>query len=163
MSVQPLGPQLSDDMIAFIDNTCGDKSSTVKYDDIERYKFKILRILLSDTDILRTLNNKKLEEQIQDWNEPNGDIYRDVNIFSFLKIPDTQSEVVNFICFEVNDVELPYAMDSGIKKQIRFRTVSHEDDFRTDYGIHRQDLLAAIIKRKFDRTSEFGKIGTAHV
>ena len=86
----------------------------------------------------------------------NGDSYRDISIFNFLKIPDTQSKVKNYICFEVNDLEQPRYKDNLLIKNIIFRTVSHEDDYKTDWGIARQDLLAAIIQSEFDWTNIFG-------
>ena len=86
----------------------------------------------------------------------NGDTYRDVSIFNFLKIPEIQSTVKNYICFEVNDVEQPRYNKDLIIKNIIFRTVSHEDDYKTDWGIARHDLLAAIVQSEFDWTNAFG-------
>lgn len=128
-----------------------------KYDDIERYKYLIMKILTEDQDILNTLHNKDLEKNYTNDNGIiNGDAYRDVNIYSFLKIPDSQSTVKNFICFEVDDVEIPRYSEVLIKKNIIFRTISHDDDYQTDWGINRQDLLAMIIKSKFDWSNVFG-------
>lgn len=128
-----------------------------KYDDIERYKYLIMKILTEDQDILNTLHNKDLEKNhTNDNGIINGDAYRDVNIYSFLKIPDSQSTVKNFICFEVDDVEIPRYSEVLIKKNIIFRTISHDDDYQTDWGINRQDLLAMIIKSKFDWSNVFG-------
>lgn len=141
-------PVLSLEMQDLIDKTHGDGKSE-KYDDIERYKYLIMKILTEDQDIINTLHNKDLEGQ-------SGDAYRNVNIYSFLKIPDSQSVVKNFICFEVEDIEVPRYSEVLIKKNIVFRTISHEDDYKTDYGINRQDLLAAIIKSKFDWSNIFG-------
>ena len=50
-------------------------------------------------DLLRTLHNDELagaDEII------NGDAYRNICIFDFLKLPDNKSEVKNYICFEVD-------------------------------------------------------------
>lgn len=128
-----------------------------KYDDIERYKYLIMKILTEDQDILNTLHNKDLEKKYTNDNGIiNGDAYRDVNIYSFLKIPDSQSTVKNFICFEVDDVEIPRYSEVLIKKNIIFRTISHDDDYQTDWGVNRQDLLAMIIKSKFDWSNVFG-------
>ena len=149
-------PVLSSEMQDLIDKTHGDSKGD-KYDDIERYKYLIMKLLTEDQDILNTLHNKDLE--IKYRNEDgiiNGDAYRDVNIYSFLKIPDSQSVVKNFICFEVDDVEIPRYSEVLIEKNIIFRTISHEDDYKTDWGVNRQDLLAAIIKSKFDWSNVFG-------
>ena len=147
-------PKLSPLMQSIIEKSHRDSISD-DYDDTERYKYFIMKMLtLTDNqDILWTLNNKSLSEPDANGNL-NGDSYRDVNIFSYLKIPEVQGEVKNFICFEVDDISVPH--DSLIRKNITFRTVSHEDDCTTDWGIARQDLLAAIIKNEFDWTNVFG-------
>lgn len=144
-----LNPQLSDNMLNIIAKSHGDKESGVQYDGIEIYKHKIMQMLTEDEDLISTLNNEELKGR-------NGDAYRFINIFNFLKIPDTQSTVKNFVCFEVNDVEQPRYTDGLMKKYLVFRTVSHADDVQTDYGMARQDLLAAIIKNKFDWSQVFG-------
>lgn len=141
-------PKLSIEMQNLIEKTHGDGKGD-KYDDIERYKYLIMKILTEDKDIINTLHNKDLEGK-------SGDAYRDVNIYSFLKIPGSQSVVKNFICFEVDDVEVPRYSETLIKKHIIFRTISHEDDYVTGWGVDRQDLLAAIIKSKFDWSNIFG-------
>lgn len=154
-------PKLSQEMQDIINRSHRDGDGDC-YDDNERYKYKIMKILTENEDILWTLHNAELEAKfnhVRDENNNivlNGDAYRDVNIFNFLKIPGIQSEVKNYICFEVNDIEQPRYNDSFIIKNIIFRTVSHEDDYKTDWGMARQDLLAAIIQSEFDWTNVFG-------
>ena len=156
-------PKLSEKMQAIINRSHKDCDGDC-YDDNERFKYKIMKMLTENQDILWTLHNKALEKNsciIKDGDENeiemlNGDAYRDVSIYNFLKIPDIQSTVKNYICFEVNDIEQPRYNDSLIIKNIIFRTVSHEDDYKTDWGIARQDLLAAIIQSEFDWTNIFG-------
>jgi len=156
-------PRLSQTMQDIINRSHQDGGDCF-YDDNERYKYKIMKMLTENQDILWTLHNSQLEEKkyyVKDeFGEEkemlNGDTYRDVSIFNFLKIPETQSTVKNYICFEVNDIEPPRYNDSLIKKNIVFRTVSHEDDYKTDWGIARQDLLSAIIQSEFDWTNIFG-------
>lgn len=156
-------PRLSQVMQDIINRSHGDGGGEC-YDDNERYKYRIMKMLTENQDILWTLHNKVLEENSyttkdEDGNEIemlNGDAYRNVSIFNFLKIPGTQSTVKNFICFEVNDVEQPRYNKDLIIKNIIFRTVSHDDDYITDWGIARQDLLALIIQSEFDWTNVFG-------
>ena len=62
----------------------------------------------------------------------------------------------NYICFEVDDIEQPRYNDSLLVKNIIFRTVSHDEDYETDWGIARQDLLAMIVQSEFDWTNVFG-------
>ena len=154
-------PRLSNTMQSILNRSHQEENSGDCYDDIERYKFKIMKMLTENQDILWTLHNKSLEDTYYTLNENgekvlNGDSYRNVNIFNFLKIPDIQSTVKNFICFDVHDIEQPRYNDGLIIKNIVFRTVSHEDDYMTDWGIPRQDLLGLIIKHEFDWSNEFG-------
>lgn len=156
-------PRLSQAMQDIINKSHADGGGEC-YDDNERYKYRIMKLLTENQDILWTLHNKELEEKSyttkdEDGNEIemlNGDTYRDVSIFNFLKIPEIQSTVKNYICFEVNDVEQPRYNKDFIIKNIIFRTVSHEDDYKTDWGIARQDLLSAIIQSEFDWSNKFG-------
>lgn len=164
-------PLLSKEMQDLI-NTSHKDGTGECYDDNERYKYRIMKILTSNQDILWTLHNKELESNFyyqKDENNNfvldengnkikmlNGDAYKDVCIFRFLKIPEIQSTVQNYICFEVNDVDQPRYNDKFLIKNIIFRTVSHEKDFKTDWGIARQDLLSAIIQSQFDWSNIFG-------
>lgn len=157
-------PHLSQALQDIINRSHGDGGGEC-YDDNERYKYRIMKMLTENQDVLWTLHNKELEEKYsyttkdETGNEIvmlNGDTYRDVSIFNFLKIPGIQSTVKNFICFEVNDVEQPRYNKDLIIKNIIFRTVSHDDNYITDWGIARQDLLALIIQSEFDWTNIFG-------
>lgn len=117
-------------------------NNNASHDEIAYSKQIILEDLYKDNDLLLVLNNPELEGC------PAED-YRNVNIFSYIKIPETQSKVKNFVCFEVNEREPVRHNDIMITRQIVFRTVSHEDDVETPWGIDRQDLLAMIIKDRF--------------
>lgn len=121
------------------------------FDSISYAKQIILEDIYKDADIFEVLHNEELEQK----NAVPED-YHNVNIFSYLKIPDAQSKVKNFLCFEVNDTEILYSNKIMITKQIIFRTVSHKDDVETLYGIDRQDLLAALIKERFQWSNVLG-------
>ena len=142
-------PKLSEDMQGILNRSMGDKEASDKIDDIYRFKYKIMRMLVNDQDILRTLHNDDLEGNDEIIN---GDAYRNVCIFDFLKLPDNKSEVKNYICFEVDS----NGWGETTETTITFRCVSHIDDVETDWGISRQDLLAAIVKNKFDWSNAFG-------
>lgn len=120
-------------------------------DDIVLMKQMILKDLFSDPDIIETLHNTELEAR-----EAPPEDYYNVNIFSFLKIPDTQSVVKNFICFEVNDLNETFYSTTFLEKGVMFRTVSHEDDYKTEYGIDRQDLLGMLIKDRYNWSNFMG-------
>lgn len=142
-------PLLTEEMKGIINRSIDEKNSS-NLDDIFRYKYKIMQMLISNQDILHALHNDELSK----GNEViNGDLYRDVCIFDFMKLPDNKTEVKNYVCFEVNDVS---SYDSLVNKRIIFRTVSHEDDYKTDWGISRHDLLASIIKNEFDWSNALG-------
>lgn len=142
-------PKLSEDMQGILRRSMGERDASDKIDEIYRFKYKIMRMLTEDQDLLRTLHNDELagaDEII------NGDAYRNICIFDFLKLPDNKSEVKNYICFEVDNSGWGETTESVIT----FRCVSHIDDVETDWGISRHDLLAAIIKNKFDWSNVFG-------
>ena len=147
-------PDLSPEMQEIIERSHRENNSDA-YDDIDRYKFLIMKMLTENQDVLKTLHNEELEKNKTNG-LINGDAYRNVNIFNFLKIPETQSVVKNYICFEVDDIEQVRYNEHLIIKNITFRTVSHGDDVITDWGIPRHDLLAMIIKSEFDWTNVFG-------
>lgn len=121
------------------------------YDDISYDKQIILEDIYKDPDIFEILHNTELEER-----NATPEDYHNVNIYSYLKIPDSQSKVKNFICFEVNDLSISDGNKIMINKQVIFRTVSHKDDVETIYGIDRQDLLASLIKERFQWSNILG-------
>lgn len=120
------------------------ETGTNNYDDISYDKRVLLQDIYKDPDIFEVLHNSQLTN---DSALPED--YYNKNIFSFLKIPDTQSTVKNFLCFEVNIEEESYNNYIMVNKQVTFRTVSHESDVETPYGVDRQDLLAMIIKDRY--------------
>ena len=121
------------------------------YDDISIDKQKILEDIYKDPDIFEVLKNKDLIDKCA----PPEDYYM-VNIFPFLKIPGTQSTVNNYLCFEINDTQDIERNNAFIVKQVVFRTASHEKDVQTPYGICRQDLLALLIKERFQWSNVLG-------
>lgn len=141
-------PKLSEKMKSIIERSMRE-TRTGAIDDIYRYKYKIMKMLTTNDDVLRTLHCAELETNDGIFN---GDAYRYICIFDYLKLPDLKDKVKNYICFEVEDS----GYDGLATKRIIFRTVSHIDDCKTDWGINRQDLLAAIIKSQFDWSNEFG-------
>lgn len=155
-------PILSQEMLDVIAKTHNKPSKDGYLDDIDRCKYVIMEELTNNQDILWTLHNEKLESICKKDKKNkkdvvlNGDLYKNESIFNFLKIPDIQDTVKNYICFEVNDTETSRNNASFIIRNIKIRTISHNVDYKTDYGIARQDLLAAIIKYKFDWSNIFG-------
>ena len=118
-------------------------------DDIISMKRLIKQKLIADTDILEALNNKDI-----DIDSP--DEFLDTNIFGFIRIPQTQDTVRNFICFTVDDIEADRYNTHMKIQQIQFNCICHLDDMKTEYGIDRHDLLSYLVRSIFNWTNDFG-------
>ena len=119
-------------------------------DDIIEIKRKIKQMLIADTDILEALHNPDI-----DLDSP--DEFLDNNIYGFIRVPTTQDEVRNFICFTVDDIE-DHGYNSHLKvQQIQFVCICHLNDMKTDFGIDRHDLLGYLVRDVFNWSNEFGK------
>ena len=118
-------------------------------DDISKMKRQIKQTLIADTDILEVLHNPDI-----DIDSP--DEFLDTNIFGFIRIPDTQDTVRNFICFTVDDIE-EHRFNEVMKLQdIQFVVICHLSDMKTEYGIDRHDLLGYLIRDTINWTNLFG-------
>ena len=118
-------------------------------DDIIEMKRLIKQKLISDTDILEALNNPNIPLD-------SPDEFLDSNIFGFIRIPDTQDTVRNFICFMVDDIEENRFNDVMKTQYIQFTCICHLDDMKTKFGIDRHDLLGYLIRDTFNYTNIFG-------
>lgn len=148
---------------------------TTPDDDVILYKQKIKNALLSNPCLLYALNDKKLESELFDkngninweWNEDTkqyehlGEWDRyfgsDSLIRPFLFIPDTQTTVKCYMCYQVEFNEMPRYNNIEKYTLITFAIFVHGDD-RVDKltGIPRHDLIASIIREKFNWSSIFG-------
>jgi hypothetical protein len=118
-------------------------------DDISKMKRQIKQTLIADTDILEVLHNPDI-----DIDSP--DEFLDTNIFGFIRIPNTQDTVRNFICFTVDDIE-EHRFNEVMKLQdIQFVVICHLSDMKTEYGIDRHDLLGYLIRDTINWTNLFG-------
>lgn len=118
-------------------------------DDIIEMKRLIKQTLIADSDILEALHNPDI-----DLDSP--DEFLDNNIFGFIRIPQTQDTVRNFICFSVEDIE-EHQYNEVMKVQyVQFNCICHLDDMKTEYGIDRHDLLSYLIRDTFNWTNSFG-------
>ena len=142
-------------------------------DDNIRYKEKIHDALLSNAELLYALNNEELESELFDGDKLNideetGELLGEVdryfgdnsNIRPYLFIPDTQTDVKHYVCYQVAFDELPrYQRYQNIQKytEITFNIFVNGKD-RTDKltGIPRHDLIASIIREKFNWSNIFG-------
>lgn len=118
-------------------------------DDIASKKRKIKQTLISDPDILEALHNPDIPLD-------SPDEFLDVNIYGFIRIPQTQDTARNFICFAIDDIE-DHEFNTHFKRQqITFACICHLDEMQTKYGVDRHDLLAYLIRDTFNWTNMFG-------
>lgn len=140
-------------------------------DENIQYKEKIKNALLSNPCLLYALNEKELETEL--FNE-SGDINWDLetheplgewdryfgsnsNIRPFLFIPDAQDKVRHYICYQVMFDEIPKQNSLLKYTNIVFTVFVHGND-RMDKltGIPRHDLIASIIRERFNWSNIFG-------
>ena len=148
---------------------------TTPDDENIQYKKKIEKALMLNPCLLYTLNEKSLESELFDddgninwkWNEdtkeyePLGEWDRyfgsDSNIRPFLFIPDTQTEVKHYICYQVSFDETPRYQDTLKYTTITFTIFVHGNDRMDKFtGIQRHDLIASIIRERFNWSNIFG-------
>lgn len=148
---------------------------TAPDDDNILYKQKIKKALLSNPCLLYALNETKLETELFDkngninweWNEelseyePLGEWDRyfgtNSNIRPFLFIPDTQTDVKHYVCYQTAFDESPRYNAIEKYAQITFTIFVHGND-RIDKltGIPRHDLIASILRERINWSNLFG-------
>ena len=140
-------------------------------DDNIKYKHIIRKALLNCPELLYALNNKELESELfdedgnllidKDTGELLGEVDRyfgdNSNIRPSLFIPDTQTTVNSYVCYQVMFDELPRYQNIYKYNEIIFNIFVNGKD-RTDKltGIPRHDLIASIIRERFNWSSIFG-------
>lgn len=121
-------------------------------DDI-KIKEKIKQVLLNNRYIVHVLNNKELEE-----NDAEPDDYFGVNILPYYMINPTQTNIQNFICYEVSYDEVGRWNPAIKTQQIIFYILCHHNNLiDEETGMARHDLLASILQTDFNYTNYFGK------
>lgn len=144
-------------------------------DENIQYKKKIEKALMLNPCLLYALNEKSLESELFDddgninweWNEytkeyePLGEWDRyfgsDSNIRPFLFIPDTQTEVKHYICYQVSFQDT-VRYQPGLKPTLVTFTIFVHGNDRMDKltGIPRHDLIASILRERFAWSNIFG-------
>lgn len=139
-------------------------------DDIIRYKHLIKKSLLNCPELLYSLNDKKLEQELFDDDgnlliDEDGNLTGEVDryfgenslIRPSLILPETQTDVKSYLCYQVAFRSMP--LHSTIQKymEVTFNIFVNGKD-RTDRltGIQRHDLIASIIREQFSWTNIFG-------
>lgn len=113
--------------------------------DIIRVKQTVKERLWRDPDVITYLNNPKLEPD----DDGGCSEALKMNIFDYIRIPGTQDEVRNFICFDVEDDRESYTNYKMKNMTMQFFCISHEDDIKTDEGIPREDVLGYLVTDLF--------------
>lgn len=125
---------------------------TLPDSDNIRWKEVIKKKLLNNKKLIHVLNNDKLEKINAEPDE-----YFGVNIFPYYMIDETQSDVKNFICFEVQFSEVSKHNKIIKVGQIIFYIMCEKKNILDkDTYLPRHDLLAAIITEEFNWTNHFG-------
>ena len=120
-------------------------------DDI-KIKEQIKKVLIQNRYIMHVLHNKELEEV-----DAEPEDYFGVCVLPYYLIQPTQSNVKNFLCYEVNYDELDRYNRVVKKLEIVFYIICHNKDIIDgDTGIARHDLLAALLQDEFNYTNYFG-------
>lgn len=140
-------------------------------DENIRYKEIIKKELLKCPELLYALHEESLESELFDENgninvdedgNPLGqwDDYYGMtgNIRPYLYYPETQTEVKNYLCYKVDFDELPkYGKSLKKLSEVTFvALVNGKDCIDKLTGSPRHDLIASIIRQKFNWSSIFG-------
>lgn len=108
-------------------------------DDIVRVKRNIKEILYNDPDVIESLNNPTLDPEC-----PSDALGR--NILSYIRLPGTQDQVENYICFDIGDTRESYVNEKMKNQVIVFMCFVHEKNLETNFDIDRHDLLAYLVR-----------------
>lgn len=77
-------------------------------------------------------------------------------IIPFLKVNDIQTEVLNFVMYDIADERASYESDLIKNQTVTVMCLVHENDMDTEYGICRVDLLSYIVKDLLCWSNESG-------
>ena len=153
--------------------------ATTPDDETTQYKEKIKQALMKSPEFLYALHEEELEKELfietedEDGNkitvlnidEETGELLGEVdryfgessNIRPYLFIPETQTEVKHYVCYQVMFDELPRYNDTQKYTQITFTIfVNGKDREDESTGLPRHDLIASIIREKFNWSNIFG-------
>ena len=131
-------------------------------DDGVRYKEIIKRELLRCPELLYALNDDELASELFNEDgtlneEGDWDLYFNDNIRPYMFFPESQTKAKNFLCYKIEFDEIPrynkfekighvtFVILCDVKNIIHFET-----------GIARHDLIASIIRERFNWSNIFG-------
>lgn len=144
-------------------------------DETIQYKEKIKQTFMKCPELLYALHEKDLESElfcrdgdgnlILNADEETGELLGEIdryfgdkaNIRPYIFFPDTQTEVKNYVCYQVMFDELPRYNNSQKYTEITFTIFVDGKDRKDELtGIPRHDLIASIIREKINWSNIFG-------
>lgn len=128
-------------------------TKSIDSDDI-KIKEQIKRSLLNNRNICHVLNNKEIAEE----EDSSPSDYFGVNILPYYMLPEAQTEVMNYICYEVTFNELQNGNKAIKVLNIKFYILcKYHNMIDEETGIARHDLLAALLQDEFNNKTYFGR------
>lgn len=132
-------------------------------DDNIRIKEQIKDTFLNCPELLYAIHNEELESELIDedgnllidgYGNLVGEVDRyfgnSANIRPYLFIPETQTDVRNYVCYQTSYTELPKYNNTEKPLIVTFTIlVNGKDAMDKLTGISRHDLIASIIREKF--------------
>lgn len=131
-------------------------------DDGIRYKEIIKRELLRCPELLYALNDDELEHHLFNEDgtlnkEGDWDLYFGDNIRPYMFFPESQTKAKNFLCYKIEFSEIPrYNRFEKIGNVTFFIMCDVKTILDFDTGIARHDLIASIIRERFNWSNIFG-------
>lgn len=133
-------------------------------DDVIRYKDEIKENLLKCPELLYALHSDSIEDELFDedgninWDGEWDRFYgANANIRPYLYIPDTQSDTQNYLCYQVSFNSIPKYNNIQKYTDVTFTIFVHKQDRDDKFtGLPRHDLIASIIRERFNWSSIFG-------
>jgi hypothetical protein len=118
-------------------------------DDIIRKKRLIGQMLYNDPDIIEVLDNPELDSSCPEE-------YMYVNIYPFIRIPDTQDISRSFITFMLDDMEKSQFNKTMKSQFLKVVIFVHKDLVKTKWGAERHDLLGYLVRDIFHLSNSLG-------
>ena len=123
----------------------------VDSDDI-MIKEKLKRELIKNKTLIHLLHNEELEAE-----DAEPDKYLGTSILPYYDVPDTQTNVKNYLCFETQWTEEKRYDKWAKYQQLVFYIICHWSDiYDKDTMCARHDLIAAVLTDQFNWTNIFG-------
>lgn len=131
-------------------------------DNVIKCKEAIKQALLYNNELLYSLHNIELESELFDENgiiDPYGerDRYFGYVIRPYLFVPETQTKAENLLCYTVSFDSIPQNNKIEYYMEIIFTIlVDHKDIIDESTGLARHDLIASILRERFNWSNIFG-------